>query len=927
MRQYFKYILFLVSIVVTVGCSIDSLEPSPIHKSKDDNITIVGRITSFTDCDVMTRGVKEDKETHISSMAIAIFPVGNDNSLGDCAYYQYMPSSELIFNIERGIYTKNSRYAIYILANMPYIDTFDKSMSLEEMLNKAIYSVESVDIPENGFPMIGSIGDNFSTDFDNDGRILILAPTVDGTNNTDITNPKVGTTLESLTEQSMLTVPLKALYAKINFTIVVDPDQVIQGNNLPQFTLEGYTINNIPSSVDFLKSTNSDSEVIEVINGAPVTGNIQSTGVSEKIEFSFYLPERLLQPKADYTYPFTKQEDILKYRQRYKSQLLETDQKATNIVISGKFRDHQEHFFDLHYTIHLGGNEYNDFNILRNSEYNNFVTIRGIQASDDKVENKVFVDHRVNIEHTQPGVISLHREVLLDSHFEIRPLRIKKNAIIGTEASDITHVQVEVVNPVDLPGQKGTTWMRIERSYGDGSYDGSPMNKNGECVYIHNEVQEGDPIPASNGKRRYFTYDLVTGTGDGSLGNSTSVVVPLNEVGECVWIYVDECTEVGDDVRSGEIQLQYGSLDGSKFIPTQNSNYPVIKYSINQRKLFKVEKDSRSYHIEYEEEYLHNFDSEENYGETEEEGMTWGLEGIQLSYDYEALYFKAKTGDWANGIVDYFTGEVPAYYDFYIKRHDESRMADPKQVTLHEFAGFTFCKEIIEEVNGGGSGNDKENTANDIKNLALNQKPKSAVEYCYNKNKRDAEGLVRDVDCLWYLPAIDEMEDIVTSTYDGTNDTYARFKDFQNKFYWSSQPSYIQNFAHMQWTLIIIPLDYYGSFYYDDIGNTQYDLNDTSKQSRANIGSARATKVSYEYNENTAQYEYNYATSGTNGYYSYYDASASAEEKYKYDGTVRDYWNGVNVTIGAITREEGNLARNSMARVRCVRRQSDQQQQ
>lgn len=922
MRQYFKYILFLVSIVVTVGCSIDSLEPSPIHKSKDDNITIVGRITSFTDCDVMTRGVKEDKETHISSMAIAIFPVGNDNSLGDCAYYQYMPSSELIFNIERGIYTKNSRYAIYILANMPYIDTFDKSMSLEEMLNKAIYSVESVDIPENGFPMIGSIGDNFSTDFDNDGRILILAPTVDGTNNTDITNPKVGTTLETLTEQSMLTVPLKALYAKINFTIVVDPDQVIQGNNLPQFTLEGYTINNIPSSVDFLKSTNSDSEVIEVINGAPVTGNIQSTGVSEKIEFSFYLPERLLQPKADYTYPFTKQEDILKYRQRYKSQLLETDQKATNIVISGKFRDHQEHFFDLHYTIHLGGNEYNDFNILRNSEYNNFVTIRGIQASDDKVENKVFVDHRVNIEHTQPGVISLHREVLLDSHFEIRPLRIKKNAIIGTEASDITHVQVEVVNPVDLPGQKGTTWMRIERSYGDGSYDGSPMNKNGECVYIHKEVQEGDPTPASNGKRRYFTYDLVTGTGDGSiggpLGNSTSVVVPLNEVGECVWIYVDECTEVGDDVRSGEIQLQYGSFDGSKFTPTQNPNYPVIKYSINQRKLFEVKKDSRSYHIEYEEEYLHNFDSEENYGETEEEGMTWGLEGIRLSYDHEALFFDSYTdSDLGDILANLFKGEAPAYYDYYIKSHDENKV-NGRMATLHEYAGWDFCDEIIKEVNGDGKG-EKQDATNTIKELALDQKPKSAIEYCYNKNKRNAEGLVRTEDQVWYLPAIDEMEDIVTSKYDETNNTYARFIDFQNKYYWSCQPAYIQNYAHAR-TWIIVWFNYYGTFYYDDIGDTLYDLNNNTD--RANVGSARATKVISVYNEDSGINEYHYTGSGTNGHYSYYD---TVTDEYSYEGSYG--LSGSKVTVGTITREDGNLARNDMARVRCVRRQSDQQQQ
>ena len=290
--------------------------------------------------------------------------------------------------------------------------------------------------------------------------------------------------------------------------------------------------------------------------------------------------------------------------------------------------------------------------------------------------------------------------------------------------------------------------------------------------------------------------------------------------------------------------------------------------------------------------------------------MEWGLYGIQLSYDHEALYFKSKTGDWANGIVDYFTGEAPAFYDFYIKSHDEERMADPKQVTMHEYAGYDFCNEIIQVVNGYGNYDTDEK--NNIDHLQLDQQPQSAIEYCYNKNKRNNKGQVAwtgNTDNLkWYLPAIDEIEDIVMSNYSGDQKTYARFLEFQEQDYWSCQPAFIQNYAHMSWTFLFWPLDYWGAFYYDDIGNTNYDINNNTN--RAHVGSARSTSVSYNNG-------YQSTPSGTNGYYSFYDADNknNVSKGYQYSGT----FNGV--TIGTISREPGNQPRNEKNRIRCVRKQ------
>lgn len=927
MRRYIIYCLTIITLLFVTGCSLDTLEPDSNVNRGNEEVIIMGRVTRFTDCSVATRGPKEGDESIITSLATAIFEVDEtNNTLGKCVYYRYEPNqSDLMVPIEREGYIPNGRYAIYLFANMPGMDNesleiTDETIStlkLEALLN-VCKNVENINIPENGIPMMGSLGDTFSTIFDQDGHEFVMSPEENG----NITAPKI----DGGEPQSMLTIPMKALYAKINFSIQVIPDQSIEGNNPPQFTISGYTVNNIPKSVDFNNTTNADEgdvEVIETLEGNAITGNIYASGTN-KIEFSFYLPENLVTPATsweNYKYPFrdengTIREEDKKYRQRYKSKLLGENQKATNVVISGIFRDHQGHFFDVDYTIHLGADEYGDFNIKRNYEYNNIVTIRGIQASDEQTNtNKVFIDHRVNIEYSQPGIISIHREVLLDSHFEIRPLRIKKNNI-GIEVANA--VKVEVLNPT---GDTGTKWMRLERSLGLGTNAYGKTNASGESIYI---TEEG----ASKGKRRYFTYNLVSGSTPGTydypLNNSYEVVVPLTDLGECVWVYVDECTDKGDGVRSGTIKVTYGnatfndngvptsefdSLDGNEAVA-----YPPIEYQLNQRKLFNViyeDEDTgekRPYAIEYHEEYLHSYDAADDYLQTQYEGMKWGLDGIQLSYDHNALFFESGIGlfDFIINIIKSIAGVNPKY-DFYIRKHDTSVSDDAEK---HSYNGYEFSNEIIQEINGA-SGNDKDKD-NDIDVLALNEEPKSAIEYCYNKNKRNAEGHVvwqnsngnyNTENLNWYLPAIDEIEDIVMSEYEAedgsTYKTYGRFLEFQEKYYWSSQPSYIRN--HALYRLIIqVP----GKYYYDDVNY------------------ARSTRVVLNNNE------YTYEKSGVNSDYHALEVRGANENDVTLytTGIYNNGWYN-DIVLGTIIRESGNKPRNSMARVRCVRRQSDQQQQ
>lgn len=902
--KYIRIIAIGLILFLASSCAVDYLEFPSEEVNSSDEITVIGHITRFDDYEVATRSAKSEDEENITSFAMAIFEV-TDSGAGACVHYEYHENAtQLLFTVDRSNskYATGQKYAIYVFANIPDMKMYDPDegyditkLSLETLLSESI-AVKGLNIPENGFPMIGSLGDTFSTIIDKDGKTFIMSPTIGDE------PPTVNGE-----DASTLNIPIKALYAKINFEIEVRPDQTIQDSFAPQFTLNSYSIVNIPDSLDFKNSTNADTdESIGVLE--PITvqaGNPIASGANT-IKFSFYLPENLLTSAIDtltYNYPFKNngviRDEDLKYRQRYKSKLLGEDQKATHIVLKGEFRDHQNHSVNVDYTIHLGKDNFSDFNIVRNCEYSNYITIKGILNSSDNEDNYISLDHRVNVEHTQPSIVSLRREVLLDSHYEIRPIRIKKSNYVGNNLPNA--LKVEVLNP------STTTWMRVERSFGDGIEDGDyPMNGANPSLPIYiteNDITDGNYAP--KGKRRYFTNNLITGTNPGAydypLNNSTQAIVPLDDDGECVWLYVDECTEVGDGTRSGVIRMTYGNLNNDTFTEVNSEEFPQVNYAIIQRKLFEVSYGSKTYHIEYEEEYLHNFDSEDIFGETQDEGMEWGLQGVPLSFDHDALFFESDLG-WniIDMIMNWFKGTTPAYYDFYIRSHDASKLNE-SMAEIHEYAGYDFCNEIIAQVNGTvpnqSAANKDTDPDNDITILPLNKQPQSAIEYCYNKNKRYANGNVVS-NHNWYLPAIDEMEEIVMSTYtseSGTYNTYARFIDFQNKYYWSCQPAYIPNYARYNFVW-----DHYGDFYYDDYGQTEY-LTD-----REGVGSARATKVLYENGK------YTHSLSGTNGYYSFYDAD---DKTYQYEGTIN------RQAIGNISREDGNKARNDMARVRCIRRQ------
>ncbi len=768
--KIFRYIAILAILISTVSC-IQTDVDIPVTNGK--TIQIIGHVQSFSDRNVDSRALKVGDESNVAALCLVVF---NNNNV--CTRKEYQPGNPTFTLTTDDL---KDGYTLCMFANIPD-PTLGAGDTLDEFKRIAC-PVTTVDMPElNGtkcFPMYGE--------------------------------KTIGGSLDAVIQ-----IPLTSLYAKVVVNIISNPDQTVVGHAPASFSLSKYEVHNVAESVDFVGGTISNKGVGGSNDGTEVSSvvytarNITSdfAQANNQASFFFYLPERFLCPNQnveEYKYPFGKiadldEDEARRYPQCYKPKYAKDccgENVATFVRFYGEYIDHQGHNWNVSYDIYVGNDNYSNFDIERNIQYNNYVTIKGISKSSDQNENTISIDHRVNVERVSPVFINLRRETLLDSHYEVRPLRIRKNPN-ATGNYDGATIKVEVVfaDNDEAKTNDAKRWIGIERSFGNGVTQTASNN----TYLVDSDLDPNRKNSA--GKRKYFTTDLTTTT----LAGNKTIEVPISDTDETVWIYVDECTEVGDDVRSAKIKLTV-LLNGAEIGTTE--------YHINQRKLFPITYNGHTYHIEYHEEYLHNYDTEDQYGQTEYEGMPWGLDGVQLSTEHNSFYINENNSQWNT----YVQNNPLLKYDFYIGKYDS--FVD-SNIEVHNFAGQEFTDEIFTKSKGK------------VNLLTTADSPSGAVEYCYNRNKRDASGNVVSVD--WYLPSADELEDVMVGGY-GT------FEMFQDKYYWTSQPAYIRNAFYYQ--------------YKNDSGTITDAYAFIAFEDNKNY--ARATKVVYRGND-----VYDYVQSGLN---------------------------------------------------------------
>ncbi len=534
--------------------------------------------------------------------------------------------------------------------------------------------------------------------------------------------PMVGktTTTVKLTEKGNLTMQLKALMARIDINISIDSDHSDESGRLPRLSIAEWGVHNMPTAVPLTEPDNGLTELTTADPYRDATG-IQSNAViynhGEAATITFYMFENMIAPDTDpekYEYPAGVVDDVDK--QRWKPELVNEDSKATYFTMKAYYTTYNgdpslpagqdNTTIEAEYTFYLGKDAVKDFKVMRNRHYANNVVISGLTHVGNN-PNHITFDARINItEQSNSFYLSMLRERDHDAHFCITPL-------------DVYLFEEEEANPqmtVSIEDPENHIWVRMERVPAENMRDGTLPNYMSLDTHLATGKKDGKEWTAGNGKRRYFTTDLVTD----DLAANTSYTITTSR--DRIYFYLDENLSTKD--RTATVNIEY--TDDNTQTPRIRT-IEIVQHGLLPVQWYNEGKLQGTIYVEAYEEYISHYDPLNEFeGDYIYDGLEWGCDGITLA-------FSEINDEW----------------------------------TLGSKHGAEATQRII--LRAGQS------------TMTLNDKPRSAAEYCYNKNKRDASGLVQNMSNSsgWFLPGISQLESILTTYYNN-------YPEFQNNFYWSS---------------------------------------------------------------------------------------------------------------------------------------------
>ena len=732
MKRYIQYIIIALLASFTAVSCLEELEPeTPVFEN--EVLTLVPRVQSFANQYVTKAG---EGDAEIKSLAVLIF-----NNGGSLVHKQEFTDFEnASVNINKTMLNLNNptkeqkltEATVVMIANIPLanIKNSDEesladvtSLTLEG-LNAYTYTLTDAQAiitekPTTGFPMVGNATVNLSH-----------------------------------TYTEAIGVELNILYAKINFSISVTSGSENQGDGV-SFTLEKYTVNNVAKEITLMKpeaETATSSYYSGFTNEPKNTTDLSSN--KDPLKFTFYMLESRYEHNLSSTqissiYPWGTSAGYESYQQMYKPKLVTASGKgiASNVILSGQYTDYRGTKWDVKYTVYLGKDNAQNFQVDRNSEYTNIITIKGIRNNDDYGAGQVWLDHRVDVEYSgsdADDLVKITRETLIDSHIEVRPFR------------------------VNLPeGER--VWLYLPK-YNGSQIEEKDDNINQNWIGVENNDGRMQDFTkyCSNGKRKYFTTSLIEELYLDNTDEKYGVKINLDKDNkrygqkyiqlfdnDCAWIYIDE--NVTEQKREAVIELV--------FYDENLNEIAVESFNIIQGGLEKV---ADKYYIESYEEYLHTYDSQDLYTDPTkdytQQGYKWGLDGKTLSKTQTVTSINIASDDYK---YDYFHATDLANSSAFFDR--------PYSIiggNASENVGLNFTNWI--------------GISDEIPIIDMGTRPESAIQYCLSKNKFKVDESDKEkhtMDIHWYLPDAYEMSEILEK---GKNE----FTDFSKFAYWTSQPSW-----------------------------------------------------------------------------------------------------------------------------------------
>lgn len=725
--------LFLLAGLISCQQDESIYAPQPTPEGEGYALSFISDPLNELKVTTRSSDPKDDEEKRINRLYIFFF--GSDGNYLEGGYLEgygnapeqggYYAPGEGVTTLKISNETTNftnpdlaENATVYAVANVDptlfrELDDNDRPSKIKNLsdLENLIYAPTgnlSVGLPANGMPMVG----------------------------------KKEIDLTSTTNEQDRTIDLKALMARIDVNIQLNSD--ITDNRLPSMLLTRWTVKNVPTQVAFAEptdnsETNLTNDTKKDIIGSERTQQIYNN--QGNIAFTFYMFENRQNPNGTtITYP----DGIEEYqKQRYKPQL--ANDNATYVEIQSEYTTYNNATYTVTYKLYLGSNHTDNFQVKRNHQYKNDITIKGLLGrdyADTETEEgeKYTFDARVNVsEEANKYYIAMLRERNHDAHFCVTPMDV----YLFDESTNPS-MTIEFENGTDL--DNGQPWIRMEKICATDMESGNVSNSGFTAYDPQNNpngthLATGTAWTAGNGKRAFFTTDLVTNT-----LAETGKTITINNSRDRVYFYIDENLSDSED-RTAVVKLTYTDANGTKefrtldITQTHFLRVQVYGRTGNRPDYNSPYSDDNDYdgedgviYMEQYEEYLDHYDPLDDYA-TEQiyTGLPWGLSGISIS--------------------------------------------DPENY----LKGLQYTGSIIEEAAHGI--------------MTLNDTPRSAAEYCYNRNKREENGEVYynaewhgigiigyytyQTNRKYFLPGIRQMEDALTQYY-------TTFPEFQGNFYWSS---------------------------------------------------------------------------------------------------------------------------------------------
>ena len=723
MKNIALYLYGLLCVVTLFACQQEE-EWDMAQQSKDEislNISTTGLMNQYT---VTTKGtdVKTTEEQEIKSLHVFIFDnEGNYlEALDDHRYqgYRSITGGKTVMNIDREGWKepdKAKTATVIAVANVEegtfhggsagaHPENIDNRNDIADFVYKPLKDRAITQLPESGMPMYGRVDE------------------VD---------------LTSSNKEQSIDIPMKALLARVDVSLEINSSSSDLTNTLPSLSVTGCKVLNVPLATKFTQEnaeTNLDPETGMGKNEFTFPPTTVQTIYNKngKLEYTFYTFENLQEPartEPEGGYPEGLTED---QKQRYKPELADKDNSMV-FQLSGKYITYNGAAYDVIYSLYLGANHTNDFKVARNKQYKNNVTIKGIVDAGNNPEHVTF-DTRVNVSASNPYFVSMLKDRTLDCHFNVVPMDIY--FFQENPSSPVTQkMTVEILDPTTA------SWVRMEKVTATQMEYGEAPNT--DCMAT------GEEWHAGNGKRRYFTTDLVTNT----LSGNTSIEVDASR--DRIYFYVDENLDVwhlGDSrdqrTRTATLKLTYYENDqeiGTRELVLEQSKLLEVKYIDTDQGDIDAGMVGKVFYIEAYEEYLSHGDP---------------LNEFTNNQIYTGLPWEDYTG--GSGTIIGRLNTLSGPY-----------------CSSNFYNGYEFTEKIAQEVEARqeSSGGWFPTITYYYDHLDLNSKPKTAAGYCFIKNKRNADGSVPNP--KWFLPGIRQLERIL-------GHYYLEYTEFQNNYYWSS---------------------------------------------------------------------------------------------------------------------------------------------